>query len=116
MPQIAQNVCLAVPVLNRYVVSASAPLNSSNCSGATIRCKKPFLVQTEQLHSVTRSRSAVTRKRTRPQWQPPDIVVCIALGIVSGIVASDMSAPAKTPPVPLFLVRAKQPELRGIAH
>jgi hypothetical protein len=31
-------------------------------------------VQIEQLHSVMRERSAVTRKRTRPQWQPPDIV------------------------------------------
>jgi hypothetical protein len=54
MPQVAQKVCLAVPVLKRYVVSASAPLTSSNCSGATIRCRNPFLLQIEQLHSVTR--------------------------------------------------------------
>ena len=31
----------------------------------------PFFAQTEQLHSVTRARSAVTRNRTRPQWHPP---------------------------------------------
>src|SRR6202041_941682 len=95
MPQVAQNVCLAAPVLNRYVVSASAPLNSSNCSGATIRCKKPFLVQTEQLHSVTRSRSALTRKRTRPQWQPPDIV--------SGMMAPVESARRAACIIPLSL-------------
>src|SRR5258708_4482809 len=82
MPQVEQKVCFAVPVLKRYVVSASAPLTSSNCSGATIKCKKPFLLQIEQLHSVTRDKSAVTRNRTRPQWQPPDIV-------------SGMFAPAK---------------------
>src|SRR5262249_36819032 len=40
-----------------------------------MRCRKPFLVQIEQLHAVTRERSAVTRKRTRPQWQPPVIVL-----------------------------------------
>jgi hypothetical protein len=31
----------------------------------------PFFAQIEQLHSLTPSRVAVTRKRTRPQWQPP---------------------------------------------
>src|SRR5215469_2833705 len=71
MPHVAQNVCCATPVLNRYVVSASSPLKSSNASGGTMRCKNPFLLQIEQLHCVTRDRSAVTRKRTRPQWQPP---------------------------------------------
>src|SRR5690242_7747420 len=50
---------------------------SSNCSGGTIRCRKPFLVQIEQLHSVTRSRSVVTRKRTRPQWHPPSWIFAI---------------------------------------
>jgi NADH dehydrogenase FAD-containing subunit len=44
---------------------------SVHASRATIRCKKPFLLQIEQLHSVTRARSPVTRNRTRPQWQPP---------------------------------------------
>src|SRR5262249_60625098 len=39
-----------------------------------MRCRKPFLAQIEQLHSVTSERSAVTRTRTRPQWQPPNIV------------------------------------------
>jgi hypothetical protein len=31
----------------------------------------PFFVHMEQLHSLTRSSSAVTRKRTLPQWHPP---------------------------------------------
>src|SRR4051812_42602034 len=35
--------------------------------GWHIRCQMPFLVQIEQLQMVTPSRSAVTRKRTRPQ-------------------------------------------------
>src|SRR6266481_9392780 len=77
MPQCLQNVCFAVRVLNSYVVRSSLPLISSNCSGGTIRCRIPFLVQIEQLQSVTEARSAVTRKRTRPQWQPPCIVFCI---------------------------------------
>src|SRR6185437_13534873 len=46
---------------------------SSKRSGGTIRCRMPFLVQIEQLQIVTLSRSAVTRKRTRPQWHPPCI-------------------------------------------
>src|SRR6476619_3716798 len=37
----------------------------------------PFLVHIEQLQIVTPSRSAVTRKRTRPQWHPPSKVVVI---------------------------------------
>src|SRR5436190_6849517 len=56
------------------MLSSSAPLTSSNCAGATIRCRNPFFAHIEQLHSVTRSRSAVTRNRTRPQWQPPCIL------------------------------------------
>src|SRR4029078_497666 len=36
----------------------------------------PFLLQIEQLQIVTPSRSAVTRKRTRPQWHPPSNI-CI---------------------------------------
>jgi hypothetical protein len=32
-----------------------------------MRWRKPFFPQIEQLHSVTRDKSAVTRKRTRPQ-------------------------------------------------
>src|SRR5215475_13929702 len=74
MPQIEQKVCCATAVLNRYVVSTSLPLSNSKRSGGTIRCKNPFLLQIEQLHSVTCDRSAVTRKRTRPQWQLPNIV------------------------------------------
>jgi hypothetical protein len=38
-------------------------------------CRKPFLVQIEQLHSAMRARSAVMRNRTRPQWQPPSNVL-----------------------------------------
>src|SRR5215469_8932462 len=75
MPQCLQNVCLAVPVLNWYVVSSSLPLRSSNRSGGTIRCRNPFLAQIEQLQSVTRVRSAVTRNRTRPQWREPLLVL-----------------------------------------
>src|SRR5262245_19366831 len=70
---------------------------SSNCSGGTIRCRIPFLVHIEQLHSLTRARSAVTRKRIRPQWHPPSMVVSIV--------------------DPLVLVSLpEQPELRGIAR
>jgi hypothetical protein len=36
-----------------------------------MRCRKPFFVQIEQLHSATCAKSAVMRNRTRPQWQPP---------------------------------------------
>src|SRR5258708_39035409 len=75
MPQCLQKVCFAVPVLNWYVVSSSLPLRSSNRSGGTIRCRNPFFVQIEQLQSVTRVRSAVTRNRTRRQWHPPSIVL-----------------------------------------
>jgi hypothetical protein len=39
--------------------------------GATIQCRKPFFVHSEQLQSDTSSSVPVTRKRTRPQWQPP---------------------------------------------
>src|SRR5579883_3239284 len=74
MPHTLQKVCLATPVLNVYVARSSLPLTSSKRSGGTIRCRMPFLVQMEQLHTVTPSRSAVTRKRTRPQWHPPCIV------------------------------------------
>jgi hypothetical protein len=35
------------------VTSSSAPARSSNASCGTIQCKKPFLPQIEQLHSVT---------------------------------------------------------------
>src|SRR5262249_9174760 len=51
---------------------------SSKRSGGTIKCRIPFLVQIEQLQSTTDARSAVTRKRTRPQWQPPSMIVNIA--------------------------------------
>jgi hypothetical protein len=34
-------------------------------------------VHIEQLQSLTEARSAVTRKRTRPQWQPPSMVLSI---------------------------------------
>src|SRR6516162_9728564 len=97
MPQCLQNVCLAVPVLNWYVVSSSLPLRSSNRSGGTIRCRNPFLAQIEQLQSVTRVRSAVTRNRTRPQWHPPSMVLSM---VVPSILRS----------------LAKQPELRWIAR
>src|SRR5262245_66297451 len=81
MPQCLQNVCFAVLVLNWYVVSSSLPLMSSNCSGGTIRCRNPFLVHIEQLQSVTRARSAVTRNRTRPQWHPPSMVLSMVVPI-----------------------------------
>jgi hypothetical protein len=35
------------------------------------------LVHMEQLQSLTDARSAVTRNRTRPQWQPPSMVLSI---------------------------------------
>src|SRR5262245_34921176 len=60
------------------MVRSSLPLTSSKRSGATIKCRIPFLVQIEQLQSITDARSAVTRQRTRPQWHPPSIVVSIA--------------------------------------
>src|ERR1700730_18857752 len=75
MPQCLQKVCFAVPVLNWYISYSSLPLRSSNRSGGTIRCRNPFFVQIEQLQSVTRVRSAVTRNRTRRQWHPPSIVL-----------------------------------------
>ena len=37
----------------------------------TIMCTIPFIVQTEQLHTETSSRSPWTRNLTWPQWQPP---------------------------------------------
>src|SRR5665213_555661 len=45
----------------------------------------PFLVQIEQLQMVTPSTSAVTRKRTRPQWHPPSMVRIgpFSLGVVA---------------------------------
>src|SRR5262252_722096 len=90
MPQCLQNVCFAVLVLNWYVVSSSLPLTSSNCSGGTIRCRKPFLVHIEQLQSVTRVSSAVTRNRTRPQWHPPSIV--LSMVVCDVIVAAPRSS------------------------
>src|SRR5262249_32533486 len=79
MPQCLQNVCFAVRVLNSYVVRSSFPLRSSKHSGGTIRWRIPFLVHIEQLQSLTRVRSAVTRNRTRPQWQPPSIVLSMVV-------------------------------------
>src|SRR5579864_9412801 len=38
----------------------------------------PFLVQIEQLHCDSRSRSTRARNRTRPQWHPPSRVSSIA--------------------------------------
>src|SRR5215510_1269209 len=84
MPQCLQNVCFAVRVLNSYVVRSSLPLMSSNCSGDTIRCRIPFLVQIEQLQSLTRARSAVTRNLTRPQWHPPSMV--LSMVVVSEVI------------------------------
>src|SRR5215510_15659651 len=81
MPQCLQNVCFAVRVLNSYVVSSSLPVRSSKHSGGTIRCRIPFLVHIEQLQSLTRVRSAVTRNRTRPQWHPPSIVLSMVVPI-----------------------------------
>jgi hypothetical protein len=109
MPQIEQKVCRATPVLNRYVVSTSLPLSNSKRSGGTIRCKNPFLLQIEQLHSVTCDRSAVTRKHTRPQWQLPDIV--------SGIeVTSFLQQFCSVEPYTLLVLRARLaagPQLRS---
>src|SRR5579864_7427174 len=39
-----------------------------------MRWRNPFFVQIEQLQSRISARSPVTRKRTRPQWQPPSKV------------------------------------------
>src|SRR6266511_4696879 len=86
MPQCLQNVCFAVPVLNSYVVNSSLPRSSSKRSGGTIRCRIPFLVHIEQLQSLADARSAVTRNRTRPQWQPPSMVLSI-------LVASEIILP-----------------------
>jgi hypothetical protein len=47
-------------------------------SFGTMTCKKPFFAHIEQLHWIVREVSAVTRKRTRPQWQPPVWVVVMA--------------------------------------
>ena len=51
--------------------AAWSPASSSNRSGGTIRCRKPFFRQIEQLQRTIGASAAVTRKRTRPQWQPP---------------------------------------------
>src|SRR5262245_3285872 len=107
MPQCLQNVCFAVRVLNSYVVSSSLPLRSSKRSGGTIRCRIPFLVHIEQLQSVTRSRSAVIRNRTRPQWQPPSIVL-------SMVVTFEITLPACVDLI--FRSLAEQTKLRGIAR
>ena len=40
-------------------------------SGGTIRWRKPFIRQIEQLQSLASKRAISTRKRTAPQWQPP---------------------------------------------
>src|SRR5262245_5549830 len=77
---------------------------SSNSSRGTIKCRKPFLRQIEQLHSVTRARSAVTRKRTRPQWHPPAMVL--------GFASLPSLCPAAASVI-AFL--SEQPELGGIA-
>jgi hypothetical protein len=52
-------------------VRSSLPRTNSNRSGGTIRWMIPLLVQIEQLQMMTVLRSAMTRKRTRSQWQPP---------------------------------------------
>src|SRR5262249_16316231 len=67
-----------------------------------MRCRNPFLVQTEQLQSVTRSRSAVTRNRTQPQWQPPSM-------LLSPVLATALILPALPHALP------EQAELRRIA-
>src|SRR5262249_640697 len=79
MPQCLQNLCFAVRVLNSYVVRSSFPLRSSKHSCGTIRCRIPFFLHIDQLLPLTRVRPAVTRNRTRRQWQPPSIVLSMVV-------------------------------------
>jgi hypothetical protein len=59
-------------VLNVYSTRSSWPDISRNRDAGTIRCRKPVIVQIEQLHSSTSGAAgASTSKRTRRQWQPP---------------------------------------------
>ena len=51
IPHAEQNTCLAVRVLNSYVVSQSSPERILNRDFGTIRCRYPDLLQIEQSQS-----------------------------------------------------------------
>jgi hypothetical protein len=74
MPQCKQKVCWATPVPKLYTVNAFLPCSNSKCSSATGRCGMPFVVQIEQSHWDSKSRS--TRG---PEAYPAAMATSLAL-------------------------------------
>ena len=71
MPQIRQNWCRIVPVLNRYSVSASSPRSRRKFSRGAKASREPRRWQREQLQTTGCEMSTATSKATAPHWQEP---------------------------------------------